>query len=105
MNHELINFATNTTALDADTIVHTVNFYPNPASSKDGSKIVISSPMNETATVDIISALGVKVASYSLKLNIGTNTMSIGAGLSSGMYTVTVTTPQGIKTLKLAITE
>ena len=78
--------------------------YPIPA--KDALNLDIKLLSSANVTAELYSFAGQKVQSRSLSLNRGTNVVTLDLSLlNSGLYTLRITSPDGIKILQKVVKE
>lgn len=79
---------------DENSLVNTLNFYPNPASSNATIEVVLKE--NAKMDINILNAVGQSVYSTSVTGNIGSNKVDVNLNnLSSGLYFYQVKTANG----------
>ena len=105
--YKLVEGTGSVTAIQEDvTSLSSFSVYPNP--STDGFQAIFYSPIEQMATLEIISVLGEKAFSRtSMPLAKGKNTISLSAvehGLAPGIYTIRITTENNTATCKAIIT-
>jgi len=70
--------------------------YPNPVNNVLNLTLKLNTSANVTA--EIYSFTGQKVVSQDFSLSLGANTLSLDLGmLNSGLYTLRMTSPEGIR--------